>query len=74
MKLTEKQKSQRLAYQAGTSFDNLGDLHERARCVRMLAQKHHGQIPSELYQAIFDLELEASFYNPANPPYGSREI
>jgi hypothetical protein len=39
----------------------------------MLAQKYYPKIPTDLHQAIFDLELEASFYTPANPPYGSRE-
>jgi len=72
MRLTKAEIKRSREYRQGTSADSLGDLHERMRCVRTLAQENRESIPSDLYQAIFDLETEVGFYVPAKPPYGQR--
>jgi hypothetical protein len=60
-------------YKKSPSYNALGNLHERMRCVRVLADVIHESLPNELYQAILDLELEVSFHEPADPPFGHRD-
>jgi hypothetical protein len=51
-----------------------GDLHERMKLVIALMQAAKASVPDELWHAIYDLETEVSFYEPAKPPYGRRVI
>jgi hypothetical protein len=73
MKLTRAQKIQADNYQYATA-NALGNLHERMRCVRTLAQKEHENLSPALYSAIFDLETEVSCHRPMDPPCGKREV
>jgi hypothetical protein len=73
MKTTQAEIRRHLAYKQNPSYNSLGNLHERMRCVRVLADTVHKSLPNDLYQAILDLELEVSFHEPADPPYGHRD-
>ena len=81
MRLKQKEMARHAAYNEDSSVDTLGNLHERMRAVRTLAQKYWETLSNDegrrdynnLYQAIWDLETEVSFYEAANPPYGRRE-
>ena len=57
-----------------TEPKQFGNLHERMKYVISLTQQHKKEVPNDLWHAIWDLELEVSYYKPANPPYGSRRV
>lgn len=50
----------------------LGNLHERMKYVMAAMQKHYQVVPSELWQAVHDLQTEVRYYEPVNPPFGKR--
>lgn len=51
-----------------------GDLHERMRYAMELMLRHNDVIPSALWHAMYDLEIEVSYYTPVKPPYGRRTM
>ena len=66
----------------------LGDLHQRMQRVMTLLREQGALIAPvqgdpapidlrvwhELWHAVHDLELEVSYYEPAQPPYGRRPV
>lgn len=55
-----------------TNPKQLGNLHERMKYLLELAKAHENEIPTEVWHAIFDLEIEVKNHKPAMPPYGRR--
>jgi len=50
-----------------------GDLHQRMKSLIKCAYKHgQKQIPSDLWDAIWDLQTEVRYYKAINPPFGKR--
>lgn len=51
-----------------------GNLHERMKFAMERLQELYGcgVDINDLWQAMFDLQLEVSFHTPAEPPYGRR--
>jgi hypothetical protein len=50
-----------------------GNLHERMQFL-MVCAKTHGEktVPTDIWNAIWDLEAELRHYKPINPPFGKR--
>ena len=71
MKLTKADKERAARYRHAVPWF-LGVLHERMNYVMQHAQKERTNLSPSLWDALFDLELEVSFHEPAEPPYGRR--
>lgn len=56
--------------------NQLGSLHERMKRVMQLVNDEELRklIPHSLYDALYDLEEEVSYHEPARPPYGRRQV
>lgn len=71
MKLT-KQDAEREQRHKKTAPKQLGNLHERTQYLIATIQGHGDVIPNDTWHAIYDLQTEVAFYEPAKPPYGRR--
>lgn len=75
-KITAAERKTQAAYQAAKP-KFLGNLHERMKEVLRALHVHekaHGLTDQELRNAIYDLEIEVQYHQPAKPPYGRRLI
>ena len=70
-RLTPENLATRKRYLA-TQAKWLGNLHERMQCVMKLAQERRLWTDNDLWQALWDLALEVSMTEPAEPPFGHR--
>lgn len=71
MKLKPSNNAARRAY-LSASPKKLGTLHERMAFVMGLLQRERENVCHELWDAIYDLELEVSYHEPQLPPCGRR--
>ena len=69
MKLTATDERIRQQYEAAQP-KQFGTLHERMKNVIRLVDDH--DVPESLCTAIFDLQTEVSYHDPAVPPFGRR--
>lgn len=75
-KITRTDEQRRAAYLAAES-KQFGNLHERMKYVIACLESstaRDSELLHELNVAIYDLETEVSYHEPAKPPYGRREI
>ena len=70
MRITAKDKKRKAAYDASKP-QQLGNLHERMKYVMLMLT---GDERNDLWQAIYDLEIEVAYHEPADPPYGRRTM
>jgi hypothetical protein len=71
MLLTKKNLLQRDKYKAAQPKRS-GNLHERMKLLRKLAEDRHDGTDDDFWNALDDLETEVSMYDPAEPPFGER--
>lgn len=72
MKLTKRDKAQAEKYRL-CAPKQFGNLHQRMKLVMgYLSVSDRKLIGNDLWQALFDLETEVSYYEPVSPPYGQR--
>lgn len=71
MLLTKKDLLQRDKYKAAQPKRS-GNLHERMKLLRKLAEDRHDGTDDDFWNALDDLETEVSMYDPAEPPFGER--
>lgn len=73
MLLTNSDLAQRRKYEEAQS-KQFGNLHERMKLVMAICRQRGLQEDKELWDALFDLELEVSMHAPADPPFGRRKL
>lgn len=67
---TSTEKSYAKAYDQ-TEPKQFGNLHERMQYLMACAKAHGEQtVPSDMWNAIWDLQTEVKHYKPVNPPFG----
>jgi hypothetical protein len=72
MKITDKDRAIAEKYN-NAKTNQFGNLHERMKYVMaQLTEQSASTIGNDLWQALFDLQTEVSFYEPQSPPYGRR--
>ena len=71
MKLNQSEIHRAQKYQLAEP-KQFGNLHQRMKLVILLMQKERELMPHDLWNAIYDLETEVKYHEPAKPPYARR--